>query len=115
MSRGLGWMQKYLVRMIRQNRKPMTFEDIRAFALKGAPVDTIVRVSAARSMRRALHSLARDKFLMVIGEGGPSDPFRYVTHPLFVGAIRATNPDEGHELEKALEDACKDFEGRYQM
>ncbi len=42
-----------------------------------ADPDAKLRASFERSLRRALHSLARDKMLMVLGDGGPGDPFRY--------------------------------------
>jgi hypothetical protein len=72
-----------------------------------------LRVSFERSLRRALHSLARDKALMVLGEGRPGDPYRYFIHPFVIGMMGDT--PEGRALREASKAACAGFEGRYQL
>ena len=112
MSRGLGRLQNALVVTIRLRREPMTFADIRTFILQErGEVGSKLCVSFERSLRRALHSLVRDKLLMIIGRGGPGDPSRYFLHPLLIGMI---GPDtaEGRALKEALDrivGACGDL------
>ena len=87
MSRGPGWLQRDLMFTIRSHGKPMTFEDIRSRVRQciGIEQGYRLRPSFERSARRALHSMVRDKVLIVLGAGGPGDLFRYFLHPLLIG------------------------------
>jgi hypothetical protein len=76
LSRGLGKMQNALLATVRQHGKPMTFADIRATINEGigrADRDAKLRASFERSLRRALHRLTSDPFLIAMGDGGPGD------------------------------------------
>jgi hypothetical protein len=89
MSRGPGWMQRYLFMTIRAYGKPITFCDIRSIILRAenAPPDAVLRSPVERSLRRALHSMVRDQMLAVIGRGRPGDPFRYFINPLVIAMV----------------------------
>src|SRR5262245_43525085 len=103
MSRGPGQLQLYVVGMIRRHGKPMTFADIRVEILRGtdAPPGAELRPSVVRSLRRALHRLAKDGVLMAIGDGGRGDPFRYFINPLIIGMMGDT--PEARALQDTLE------------
>jgi hypothetical protein len=102
MSRGLGKLQIALMASIRRHRKPMTFADIRAQIITDLDLkpNTKLRASFERSLRRALHKLSKKDMLLAIGDGGPSDPFRYFIHPLMIGMMG--NTPEAHTLQEAL-------------
>jgi hypothetical protein len=99
MSRGLGKLQRVLFATIQRHGKPMTFDDIRAEAIG----DDGDRLSASfeRSLRRALHRMAENGGLIVIGDGGRADPYRYFIHPLIIGMMSDT--PEADALRQALE------------
>jgi hypothetical protein len=98
MSRGLGWMQRYLFETICTHGKPVTFADLRAIILNAdnAPPDHVLRQSVERSLRRALHSMVRDKTLIAIGGGGRGDPHRYFLDPVCVALF--FNESEANRL-----------------
>jgi hypothetical protein len=92
-SRGPGKLQRALWETILQHGKPMTFDDIRAVILQELEVEagTRLRLSFERSLRRALHRIAEPGGeLIVIGEGGRADPYRYFIHPLIIGMMGKT-------------------------
>lgn len=105
MSRGLGRLQRSLMMTIRRQRKPMTFEDIRAVIRQDNDLEagTELQRSFERSLRRALQHLARDGLLIVIGGGGPGDPFRYFFHPLSIGMMGERGLPEQRALEEAIQ------------
>ena len=108
MSRGHGKMQSRLLTTIQAHGKPMTFEAIRAVIRQARdwPADAKLRPSFERSLRRALHSLTREPFLIAIGDGGRGDPYRYFIHPLLIGMWGDTR------LQKALEAEVAAHEGK---
>jgi hypothetical protein len=86
MSRGPGWLQHFLVRMIRDS-KPKTFAQIRALMLQDGGVNdpgARLRPSVERSMRRSLKRLCDDGVIVAIGEGGRGDPHRYCFNPMVI-------------------------------
>jgi hypothetical protein len=99
MSRGLGWQQRFLLDLLMRELRPITFEEIRKL------IDPTGRADAAmiRSLRRALHSLDRDKTIMVSGRGGRGDPFRYYSDPL--GVAIACNKEQFDMLMANIEAA----------
>jgi hypothetical protein len=103
MSRGLGRLQRGLLGLIERHGKPMTFADIRTRIKQdvGNDQDMKFRTSVERSLRRALHQLTKEMFLIAMGDGGPGDPLRYFFHPLFIGMMGDT--PRGRSLQEALE------------
>jgi hypothetical protein len=96
MSRGLGYVQQYLIRHLRHSKKPMTFADILARAFPEGSYEADMakalgsgQVARIRSLRRAMKSLVDDNMLIAIGEGGPADPKRYWLNPMMIGHARA--------------------------
>jgi hypothetical protein len=103
-SRGPGKLQRALWETILQHGKPMTFDDIRAVILQELEVEagTRLRLSFERSLRRALHRIAEPGGeLIVIGEGGRADPYRYFIHPLIIGMMG--QDAKADALQQALE------------
>jgi hypothetical protein len=77
-------MQRYILGLLWQIKKPMTFAEIsaRAYPPGSFEHDMVkafgsAKVSGIRSLRRALHKLIVDGTLTAHGEGGPADPHRY--------------------------------------
>jgi hypothetical protein len=87
MSRGLGWLQVYLLRMLRNSDKPLAFADMLRIA---KPFEGEYRPHMERSMRRALKGLMKDCTVIPLGVGGPSDPHRYCFNP--ASYLQATPP-----------------------
>ena len=88
MSRGPGWLQRYLFRTIAQHGKPITFAELRNIAL--ASERKLLRPSCPsdeRALRRALQGLVRDKSLVALGSGGRSDPHSYGIDPVIIMMI----------------------------
>jgi hypothetical protein len=94
MSRGLGDLQREIKRMLTvavdTHEAVMSFTDIRAcFIVKhGGDPENGDRLTPTheRSLKRALKGLVdRGDVLIVSGEGGPGDPYRYVTVETFAG------------------------------
>ena len=56
----------------------------------GADQNVKLRGSFERSLRRALHKLTEDFAVIAIGDGGPSDPYRYFVHPVHIGMMGDT-------------------------
>lgn len=79
--------QRWIVYTIRRHGKPMTFEEIGRAGLDqaGAPPDARLRPSAARSMRRALHSMVKDGAIVALGAGGRAEPHRYFLSIITLG------------------------------
>jgi hypothetical protein len=83
MSRGLGKSsQRAIWEIIMHRGKPVTFAEMCAGANLGASLES--------SFRRALHKMVKDGGLIAIGNGGPSDPFRYFIHPLIISMMGDT-------------------------
>jgi hypothetical protein len=82
MSRGFGYLQRYLFQMLRDEVLPMTFAEIVQVA---KPHAAGYRSHLERSMRRALRTLAKAGLVIPLGRGGPGDPRRYCAHPMFFG------------------------------
>lgn len=85
MSRGHGWMQRYLVGTIIRHGKPITFGELRGCAID--PRLGFLSSSEERSLRRALQGLVRDKTLIALGGGGRADPHRYFINPLIAAMV----------------------------
>jgi hypothetical protein len=91
MSRGHGALQDYLMKMILHSPDPMTFAEIMAIAFPEGSYESDMaktiggsNVGAIRSLRRALRRLCDDSSIMMIGEGGRSDPHRYWVNPMLL-------------------------------
>lgn len=96
--------QRWLIATIKRHRKPMSFEQIRQAALKEAGnEDGKVPPSPARSMRRALHGLVRDGFIVALGTGGRAEPHRYFPSPFFMG-MSCDNLDEYNAIVSGLDE-----------
>jgi hypothetical protein len=78
MSRGLGWLQRYLFSTLLQSDEPLTFEEILQIA---KPHEHAYQPHMPRSMRRALHKMVEDNAVWAIGAGGRADPHRYGINP----------------------------------
>jgi hypothetical protein len=80
-SRGLGYLQRYLFSMLLNAGKPMTFAEIRRIA---KPHENGYDPHLERSIRRTLKKLVDDRTVIPLGRGGPGDPHRYCIHPQFL-------------------------------
>jgi DNA-binding PadR family transcriptional regulator len=74
MSRGPGYLQRYLFGLIQQ--KPMTFAEIRKIAQDDV-TSFVTRPSMERSLRRALLKMVRDGAVITEGRGDVGNPYRY--------------------------------------
>ncbi len=92
MSRGPGYLQRYLFGLIRQ--RPLTFAEIRKIAQSNDITMFITKPSLERSLRRALLKMVRDGAVITEGRGEPRNPYRYHLSPL----INATLPDDRASL-----------------
>jgi hypothetical protein len=108
MSRGPGYMQQYLFRLLRHSDKPMTFVNILARAFpEGSYEAGMVKalgpgnVARVRSLRRAMKGLVDDNAVIAIGEGGPADPKRYWVNPMMV--VMSGNKDDFDKATAMLE------------
>jgi hypothetical protein len=81
----------------------MTFEDVRAAIRRdiNAEPEAELRSSFERSVRRSLHRMVSEGFLIAIGGGGRGDPYRYFFHP--IGIPLMCGEPEARALWKALE------------
>jgi hypothetical protein len=84
-------MRQYLLGVIGQSDKPMTFAEIAARAFPEGSFEADMtkllgasNVARVRSLRRALHKLCDRNVLLAVGQGGRGDPHRYCFDPLFV-------------------------------
>jgi hypothetical protein len=103
MSRGIGRLQWCLLDTIEYHGKPVTFADIRIEVTKDVGAEWYeTHPSFERSLRRALHALVRNEFLITLGKGRRSDPFRYFFHPFLIAMIGG---ERGHALHRALDAA----------
>jgi hypothetical protein len=80
MSRGPGYLQRYLFGLIRQ--RPMTFAEMRKTAQGDNITMLVTKPSMERSMRRALLKMVRDGAVITEGRGEPRNPYRYHLSPL---------------------------------
>jgi hypothetical protein len=94
MSRGPGYMQQYLLGVIGQADKPMTFAEIAARAFPEGSFEADMtkalggsNVARVRSLRRALRNLCDSSVLLAVGAGGRRDPHRYCLDPLFAAMV----------------------------
>jgi hypothetical protein len=94
MSRGPGYMQQYLLGVIGQSDKPMTFAEIAARAFPEGSFEADMtkvlgasNVARVRSLRRALRKLCDGNVLLAVGQGGRHDPHRYCFDPLFMAMV----------------------------
>ena len=100
MSRGHGWMQRYLFLTISRHGKPITFAELRRIAID--PEIGFLSFSQERSLRRALHGLVQDQTLTALGKGGRAAPHRYLINPLL--AAFAGDKEGFERLCKAIEE-----------
>jgi hypothetical protein len=75
MSRGPGYLQRYLFGLIQQ--KPMTFAEIRKIAQGDDITMSVAKPSGERSLRRALLKMVRDGAVITEGRGYAGNPYRY--------------------------------------
>jgi len=94
MSRGPGHMQRYLLAVIGQSDKAMTFTEIAARAFPEGSYEADMakvlggsNVARVRSLCRALRNLCDSSVLLAVGNGGRRDPHRYCLDPLFVAMV----------------------------
>jgi hypothetical protein len=96
---------------LRHAGKPMTFAEIFALAYPEGSFEADMikalgpsKVSGVRSLRRAVHKMVEDQVLIALGNGGPSEPYRYFFHPMLIGMMgdsalqKALEADSGAEL-----------------
>jgi hypothetical protein len=97
MSRGPGYLQRWLLENIAGSDKAMMFNEILVAAY---PEDYgIPGRSVERSLRRALRGLIGDSKMgavIALGEGGPADPHRYAYNPIW--AALAGNEEDYQRL-----------------
>lgn len=105
-----GTVQRYLVKLVVNSDKPMTFADILACAYpegsyEGDMVKEFgqVNVGRVRSLRRALKNLVDDETLIAIGEGGPADPKRYWLNPLMMALCDNWNKEDLDRISAVLQ------------
>jgi hypothetical protein len=94
MSRGHGATQRYLMELICASPDPLTFAQIMAIAFPAGSYERDIakicggsNVGQIRSMRRALRRLCDDSSIMIIGQGGRGDPYRYWLNPMMLAAF----------------------------
>ena len=107
MSRGLGTLQgdvkRVLTRAAEYGFGTLRFTDIRAAFVVGAggdPQNDMLRPSHERSIKRALKGLVDRRDVVVVGgEGGPGDPYRYTTIECLAAATGAKVRNKAHAWE----------------
>jgi hypothetical protein len=84
MSRGLGWMQRWAIRLVLVANRPLTFREIGRALLDAhnSPPNHWLKPSVERSLRRAIQVLVRDQHLMVPHKHGGGGVNRYGLNPL---------------------------------
>jgi hypothetical protein len=94
MSRGPGYVQCNIFKLLMQTKKPMTFADIMACAYPPGSFEGDMAkefgssgIGRVRSLRRALHKMVVDGTLTAHGKGGPADPHRYYFNDIFLAII----------------------------
>jgi hypothetical protein len=104
MSRGLGYVQRYVFILLMNAKKPMTFAEILAQAYPDGSFESDMakvlgnsNVGRVRSLRRALHKGVKDEVIMTIGKGGRAEPHRYCIAPIAL-AMLAKDNDEFAEM-----------------
>jgi hypothetical protein len=87
-------MQRYLLDVIGQSDKPMTFAEIAALAFPEGSYEADMakvlgssNVARVRSLRRALRNLCDSSVLLAVGTGGRRDPHRLLPDPLFAAMV----------------------------
>jgi hypothetical protein len=121
MSRGPGYVQRYIFGLLMQNKKPMTFAEILARAyppgsFNGDMAKALggANVGGVRSLRRALQKMIKDGTLIALGEGGRAAPHRYYIDDMLLAMMvkdeaeyeemtRWSRPDPAHAGELLLE------------
>ena len=78
MSRGAGYLQRYLFGLL-LNGKELTFAEIIRIA---KPHEVTYMPHLVRSMRRSLRKMIDDKVVIALGRGGPGGPHRYAVNPI---------------------------------
>ena len=82
MCRGLGRLQRHLFCLLQQQRRPMTFAEIRQ-AMRGDDATLFVaNPHFERSIRRALLGMVKSNVVKAVGDGCYGDPYRYHLDPL---------------------------------
>jgi hypothetical protein len=96
MSRGLGKLQSFWLRVASAQRGLWTFDELcrSAFPESYKP-GFEMRPSVKRSLRRALRRMIDDNNIVAVGGGGPSDPHRYCINPTLF-------PDEDSRRNEAV-------------
>jgi hypothetical protein len=104
MSRGPGYVQRYIFGLLMQNKKPMTFAEILARAYPPGSFEGDMakefggaNVGGVRSLRRALHKGIKDGALVAFGKGGRADPHRYYIDEIAL-AMMAKDEAEYEEM-----------------
>jgi hypothetical protein len=89
MSRGPGKLQRYLFQTLSvKPDTPLSFAEILQIAYPSEPYEYRSGSSEIRSLRRALHTMVRDKIVLALGAGGPADPHRYCINPMLRAMVR---------------------------
>ena len=90
MSRGPGYVQRYLTDLVLGSDKPMTFAEILAVAFPEGSYEADMTkalgggYALVRSFPVPLRVLVDDGTVIAIGEGGRGDPKRYWLNPMLV-------------------------------
>jgi len=84
MSRGPGYIQRNIFKLLMHTKKPMAFAEIMACAYPPGSFEGDMakqlggaNVGGVRSLRRTLHKMIKDGTLTAFGKGRPGDPYRY--------------------------------------
>jgi hypothetical protein len=93
-SRGLGYVQRFLWAIMCQSDKPMRFDEIAARAFPEGSFEADMtkvlggsNVARVRSLRRALREACDDGVPLAVGKGGRRDPHRYCLDPMFAAIV----------------------------
>jgi hypothetical protein len=121
MSRGPGYIQRNIFRLLMQTKKPMTFAEILAHAYPPGSFESDMakalggsNVGGVRSLRRALHKMVKDGTLTALRKGGRAAPHRYYIDDMLLAMVakdkaeyeemtRWSRPDPAHTGELLLE------------
>jgi hypothetical protein len=104
MSRGLGKMQRMLLGLIREFGEPMTFDQMRL--AMGLTDKLEAWPSLKRSMHRALRSMVGGE-LIVLGDGGRADPYRYFFHPVILYLMKDQALQEAFDADPGAKEAVR--------
>jgi hypothetical protein len=101
MSRGFGWIQRAVVRVVMNAERPLTYAEIFDRIL-GDPPLARCGLPFERSLRRTIQREIGKNNLIAIGSGGRADPHRYYLHPGMIASIGAQDSARAEGLYETL-------------